>query len=523
MTEVTVSASNAAEGAPGRVTIESGELRGRVESDVLAFKGIPYAAPPVGELRWRPPQPVESWSGVRDAGAYANDAMQLPFPSDAAPLGTEPAEDCLYLNVWRPADMAQAKLPVLVWIHGGGFVNGGSSPEVYAGDAFARQGIVFVSFNYRLGRFGFFAFPALTAERPDEAKGNYGYMDQIAALQWIQRNIAAFGGDPANVTVFGESAGGGSVHMLLTSPQGRGLFARAAIQSAGARDGERGPRPLSSDRPGFPSAETVGVNFARRWGVDGVDAAALAQLRALSAEQVTDGLNMATMRPADGPLTYGGPVLDGRIVVETPQSAYTAGRYAKVPLLIGANTADIGFSAAATLDEVLSPFDAKAAALAAYDPEASGKLGAIRSRVAMDRSMIEPSRFVARAFAAAGAPAWHFRFGYVADCMRPLWRFGAPHATEIPYVFDTVAAKYGASLTGRDAAVAHVANLYWSNFAKTGDPNGPGLPAWPRYEAASDMIMLFDADGVSLPTPDPWRARLNLTAAAAERAGAKSA
>ena len=163
------------------------------------------------------------------------------------------------------------------------------------------------------------------------------------------------------------------------------------------------------------------------------------------------------------------------------------------------------------------------AALAAYDPEGSGKLGAIRSRVAMDCSMIEPSRFVARAFAAAGAPAWHFRFGYVADSMRPLWRFGAPHATEIPYVFDTVAAKYGAALTGRDAAVAHVANLYWANFAKTGDPNGPGLPTWPRCEPASDMIMLFDEDGIALPTADPWRARLDLTAAAAERAGAKTA
>jgi para-nitrobenzyl esterase len=303
--------------------------------------------------------------------------------------------------------------------------------------------------------------------------------------------------------------------MLLTSPEGRGLCARAAIQSAGARDGERGPRPLSGDKAGQPSAETVGVNFARRWGIEGVDAEALAELRALSAEQVTNGLNMATARPAEGPVTYGGPILDGRIVVETPQAAYTAGRHAKVPLLIGANTADIGFSAAATLDEVLAPFHDKSAALAAYDPEASGKLGAIRSRVAMDRSMIEPSRFVARAFAAAGAPAWHFRFGYVADSMRPLWRFGAPHATEIPYVLDTVAAKYGASLTERDAAVAHVANLYWSNFARTGDPNGPGLPTWPRYEAASDMIMLFDAEGAALPTPDPWRARLDLTAAAA--------
>ena len=206
------------------VTIESGSLRGTEAAGVIAFKGIPFAAPPVGPLRWRAPQPAARWAGLRDASRYGHDCMQKPFPSDAAPLGTAPAEDCLYVNVWRPAGQARA-LPVLVWIYGGGFVNGGASPPTYAGTALARQGIMVVSFNYRLGRFGTFVHPQLTRADADHGMlANYGYMDQLAALRWVQRNIAAFGGDPANVTIVGESAGGMSVHALLTSPMATGLF-----------------------------------------------------------------------------------------------------------------------------------------------------------------------------------------------------------------------------------------------------------------------------------------------------------
>ena len=220
----------------GVVGTDSGKLQGVTQGPVESFKGVPFAAPPVGELRWRAPQPVQPWSDVRQANAYSADCMQVPFPSDAAPLGTKPAEDCLYLNVWRPAGTkADAKLPVMFWIYGGGFVNGGSSPEVYAGSKFAEKGVVFVSANYRLGRFGFFAFPELTKENADGMVGNYGFMDQIAALKWVQKNISAFGGDPANVTVFGESAGGFSVSMLLTSPLSQGLFSKAIIESGGGR------------------------------------------------------------------------------------------------------------------------------------------------------------------------------------------------------------------------------------------------------------------------------------------------
>jgi len=222
--------------APPRneVKVDGGAVSGTAAAGVVSWKGVPYAAPPVSERRWRAPQPVEPWTGVRVATEHAHDCMQLPFPSDAAPLGTPPDEDCLYLNVWAPEKPAAPKLPVMVWIHGGGFVNGGSSPAVYDGSAFARRGVVFVSFNHRLGRFGFFAHPALTKETPAGPLGNYGYLDQIAALRWVQRNVAAFGGDPGNVTVFGESAGGGSVNTLVVSPRAQGLSRRRSCSRAAA-------------------------------------------------------------------------------------------------------------------------------------------------------------------------------------------------------------------------------------------------------------------------------------------------
>ena len=501
-----------------RVKIDTGALAGASDSKVVAFKGIPFAAPPVGDLRWRPPQPAKPWRGVRKATEYGHDCMQKPFPSDAAPLGTAPAEDCLVMNVWRPAN-AKTKLPVLVWIYGGGFVNGGSSPEVYSGHQFAKNGLVVASFNYRLGRFGFFGFPALTAEHPNEPKANYGYMDQIAALKWVKRNIAAFGGDPNNVTIVGESAGGGSVHMLLTSPMARGLFNKAVIESGGGRGGLTGDRKLSEATGGAVSLEEIGVNFARKNGIQGTDAAALAKLRALSAEAVTDGLDMMAMMNASGPPTYGGPITDGKIVTASPDVAYRAGRQAKVPLLVGANSADIGFGAAKDIDGLFAPFGPRRTeAMAAYNATPDSDVRKVGAVVAMDRMMVEPARFVASQFAARGLPTYEYRFSYVAESMRPEWTTGAPHATEIPYVFDTVAAKYGPKLTATDEKAARTVNAYWTNFAKTGDPNGPGLPAWPRYAAAKDQLMNFQPDGTARSEADPWKARLDLTAAAAEAA-----
>jgi para-nitrobenzyl esterase len=512
---VLLSTGALAQSAPATVKTETGLVQGKVDDGVLSFKGVPFAKPPLGDLRWRPPEPAAPWTGVRVADQYGHDCMQKPFPSDAAPLGTEPAEDCLVLNVWRPSAAAKGKLPVMVWIYGGGFVNGGSSPEVYSGAAFAKKGVVFVSFNYRIGRLGFFAFPALSKEQSGGPLGNYGYMDQIAALKWVKQNIAAFGGDPDNVTVFGESAGGGSVNMLLTSPAAKGLFNKAIIESGGGRGNLMGDRRPTEDLPGLPSGESVGVNFAKSKGIEGTGPEALAKLRALPASAIGD-LDMMSMASA-GPPTYAGPMQDGKIVVESPEKAYRAGREAKVPVMIGANSSDIGFAFAKTADELFAGFGANAAkARGAYDPDKTGNMGLLTGQVGGDQMMVEPARFVASTLAAQGLSTYEYRFSYVAASMKDQWKTGAPHATEIPYVFDTVKAKYGATLDPKDEALAQAANTYWVNFAKTGDPNGPGLPHWPRYQPGRDEIMDFSAAGTPVGEADPWKTRLDVTAARAD-------
>jgi len=443
---------------------------------------------------------------VRPAAEYGADCAQKPFPGDAAPLGVTPAEDCLYANVWVPEGSAGKKLPVMVWIYGGGFVNGGSSPAVYDGSQFAKRGVVFVSFNYRLGRFGFFAHPALTKENPAAPLGNYGYLDQIAALQWVKRNISAFGGDAGNVTIFGESAGGGSVLTMMTSPMAKGLFHKAIVESGGGRTLLMGPRYLSrTSSTGTPSAESVGMAFAKSVGIEGEDAAALAALRKLPADSVVAGLNMASM----GTPTYAGPMIDGKVVIESPGEAYAAGRGAKIPVMIGANSADIGFPQGRTLDELFAPFGAdKEKAKAAYDPTGKGKFLEVGTALAADQMMVEPSRFVARTIAATGQPAYEYRFSYVAESMRQKWP-GAPHATEIPFVFDTVLARYGKDLTDADRATAQAANAYWVNFAKTGNPSAKGLPEWPAYSPKTDILMDFSPSG-PVAKPDPLRDRLDL-------------
>lgn len=492
------------------VAIDSGKLQGMVTDGVSAFKGVPYAAPPVGELRWRPPQSPAKWQGVRAANQYGADCMQLPFPSDAAPLGTPPAEDCLYLNVWRPETKTKGPLPVMVWIYGGGFVNGGSSPAVYDGSEFARQGIVFVSFNYRLGRFGFFAHPALTKESKDGQLGNYAYMDQLAVLRWVQRNIKAFGGDPHNVTLFGESAGGESVHVMMNSPLAAGLFQKIIIESGGGRKSFGGSPHLHEKANGKPSAEDTGLAFANSKGIAGEDAGALKQLRALPAEAIVDGMNMASMMQAAG--TYSGPILDGKLVQQYPQTAYLANTQPHLPVLVGANSLEIGFGFAQTKDELFASFGADAkAAREAYDPAGNADLKTITLEIASDKMMVEPARFVAQALSRVGQPVWEYRFSYVAESMRKEWP-GAPHATEIPFVFDTARSKYADKLTDADEKAARAVHAYWVQFAKTGNPNGSGLPEWPQYNTDKDVLMNFTNDG---PTqePDSWKPRLDLIAA----------
>ncbi|MET0554012.1 MAG: carboxylesterase family protein [Vicinamibacteria bacterium] len=493
------------------VQTDKGPVTGLVAEGVAAYKGIPFAAPPVGALRWKAPQPPAAWTAPFAAEEYAHDCMQLPFPSDAAPLGTPPAEDCLYLNVWTPAKPAGKALPVMVWIHGGGFVNGGSSPAVYDGSAFARRGIVFVSMNYRLGRFGFFAHPALRAETPKGPLGNYAFLDQIAALHWVKTNAAAFGGDPANVTIFGESAGGGSVNTLMISGLAKGLFHKAICESGGGRS--RGPistrhiTEAGTGPQGRPSAEAVGVAFAEKAGVArGEGAAVLAALRALPADKVVDGMNLINMGQQQD--TYSGPMVDGAIVPEEAEPAFRAGRQAKVPYMVGANDREFGFfrPPAEQAAAMFAPFGAdKEKALEAYDP---GGKDASEAAVQLmsDQAMVEPARLLAR-LTAPVQPTYAYRFSYVASSLRAKEK-GALHATEIPFVFSTVKAKYEAAATAEDVAMGEAMTAYWAGFARTGDPNGDGRPRWPVYTAAKDEILDFTAAGPKA-GPDPRRKRLD--------------
>jgi para-nitrobenzyl esterase len=300
---------------------------------------------------------------------------------------------------------------------------------------------------------------------------------------------------------------------MVASPLAKGLFQRAIVESGGGRSTE-------GAAPSIAAAEATGLAFAKAQGIEGRDAAALAKLRALPAAAVTGNLNMFTSNA--NAAIYSGPVTDGKLVVESPQAAYLGRRQAKVAIMVGANGADLGFDTSANMDALMAPFGAdKAKAIAAYDPDGAGPFARVRAKVGMDRLMIEPPRFDAATFAAQGLPAYEFRFDYVGDALKARSPNGAPHASEIPYVFDKYGPGYIAMVTPtrsgeaseRDKAVARTIHAYWLNFAKTGDPNGAGLPHWPRYSAEKDELMLFDRDGAAKAVADPLKARLDLTAA----------
>lgn len=504
------------------VKIASGLLRGVTEGDVSVFRGIPFAAPPVGEYRWRPPQPVKAWVGVRDASKFESNFAQAGWGAASGSISEGSSEDGLYLNLWLPAGTKPGgKLPVMVWIHGGAFVFGnGSSPD-FAGAQFAKQGVILMTFNYRLGRLGFFAFPALSNEHPEEPKGNYAYMDQIAALKWVKENIAVFGGDPKNITIFGESAGGVSVHSLLTIPAAKGLFHKAISESGGGRDGVLTGRPMRKDNADryYPvSAETISKNFAHKHGIEGTDAAALAKLRSLSIADIVDG-GQETDGPGGLPI-YSGPILDGKLVVETAESAYKAGRQARVPLLIGSNSAEVpaGFVNAKSKAELLSNFgNLNKEIEAAYDPDGKTDFAKMLTLINTDKVWAEPARFTANAFVAAGSPAYLYHFAYVPASLQGMLRYGAPHASEIPYVFDNLIERNGFKVTPTDKEVARLMHVYWVNFAKTGNPNAKGLPLWPIYNPANNEVFEFKQDGSAGNIPDQRKTRLDVMKMAAEK------
>lgn len=482
------------------VRIDAGRVQGEVANDVVSFKGIPYARPPVGSLRWRPPQPVKPWRGVRAATKFGPECMQ----TDNVPK----SEDCLTLNVWRPAN-ASKPLPVMVWIYGGALVHGQTS--LYPADNLARQGVIVVSMNYRMGRLGFFAHPALLAERPNELHGNYGYMDQRAALQWVRRNIAAFGGDPKAVTIFGESAGGGSVLVHLTSPLSQGLFQRAILQSPGIPT----PRPQVVGLTDFASAQQMAADYARSLGVNGSGRDALKALRALTADKLTEGadakLEVAALAAGKPIIGIAGSMIDGKVVVETPEAAIAAGRWAKVPLIIGANNRDLAVGVANSKDELFQVFGSLSdEARKLYDPNGSEALDELKQQVFADRTMTEPARYLAGVIARAGQPVWLYRFSYVAEALRgdPAWK-GALHGLEIPYTFNLPAALVKDKVTAGDKKMGEVASGYWTSFGATGDPNGAERPQWPQYRPEEDKIIDFTNAGVTV-GPDPIKSRIDL-------------
>lgn len=478
-------------GSRPRAETAQGVLTGREADGVRSFKGVPYARPPVGELRWRPPERAPAWEGERDAGQVGAICIQPPANGDNGVGPLPMSEDCLTLNVWAPAERA-GPLPVMVWIHGGGLNNGSGTAALYDGTNLARRGVVLVTVNYRLGRLGFFDHPALAAERrPGEPAANYGLMDVIQALEWVRDNVRAFGGDPDNVTIFGESAGGVLVTRLMISPEARGLFHRAVVQSGLGRDEGT---PLDASRAdGDASMQDRGRAFAEAKGLTGATADAL---RTLPAETF--------LRPA--PSFYGGDLMvrDGRLISEDVETAFAAGREASAPLIIGTNSAEFWWmkpsdlSPYGVLDDAMTA-EERAAFLAAYGGQAG-----YDQHLLTDLVFAEPARHLARLHARNGHPAYLYRFDVVSAAM-PEPHEGATHASERQYVFDNLTASpWPTAEMDRKAADAMAG--YWTTFATTGDPNGGGRPAWPEVGAEPGRLLEFTNDGpVAKPVPNADR------------------
>ena len=476
-----------------------GTLEGeRVAGDdgVLVFRGVPYAEPPVGDARWRAPVAQAPWEGARSAATFGPACWQRLTPESSIYTrgDLDRDEDCLYLNVWTAAAEAAEARPVMVWFHGGGHTGGWGSAQVFDGAALADKGVVLVTINYRLGPFGFLAHPALTAESPHAASGNYGLLDKVAALEWVRDNIAAFGGDPGNVTIFGQSAGSWSVCYLMASPLAAGLFHKAIGHSGGCFRG---------GRPDLAAAHEAGLAAAVGVGVEGGDAAALAALRALDAEAVLDS-DLGS-----------GAIVDGWFMPQPASAIFAAGEHNDVPVIAGA-LANEGTTLYAGIPERT---EAELAAmlreeygdhagplLAAYESEIgkSTKWGA--QAIQADRSFVWEMRTWARAVEAAGNDAYLYFFSQAPPVFRIYvperaaidmpdgpGGYGAYHSGDLAYAFGNTGL-VGVGWTEWDHEVSHAMTQYWVNFARTGDPNGEGLATWPRYAAAADEWLEFGSD-----------------------------
>ncbi|KTS18869.1 carboxylesterase [Pantoea dispersa] len=472
-----------------RIMTAEGELRGLMDDELFTFKGIPYAAPPVGALRWRPPQPVVPWQTLRDATAWGDASWQNRDYCVAAG-GGDPgrfSEDCLYLNVWTPDVEPVTPLPVMVWLHGGGFSIGAGSLDPYRGKALAAQGVVVVTLNYRLGHFGFFAHPALDAQYPPgKVVNNFALLDQIAALQWIQRNIPAFGGDRHNVTLFGESSGARSVLSLCCSPLAEGLFHKGIVQSA-------------YSLPDVPhkQAQQTGLQVAAHFNL-AADASA-EQLRALPAD---------SFWPLERPLALGPVAISGDAVLPRPMlDTFMAGKQHRVPLMIGSNSDEasvldyFGVDARSVLQQLRSKSRLSYRLLKwLYDIHDDSLLG---RAVARDMAFTVMPLLVAQSQHSIGMPAWRYWFDYVSENARHLYPHGTWHGNEIPYVFNTLATlpppgdwHYSAS----DIAFAGRVSAWWVAFARDASEFShrlrlDGEPDWPVWRPGEDLTLAFGHDG----------------------------
>jgi para-nitrobenzyl esterase len=467
--------------APGSdfvtVEIDQGKLRGQRMGDGGVFRGVPYAAPPVGPLRWRPPQPTAAWHGVRDALAFGPDFPQAPNPRMRAPRQDE---DCLYLNIWTPTIGSGSSLPVMVWMHGGGFTAGSGSDPRCNGSQLAREGAVVVTINYRSGLFGFLAHPALSAEAEHGVCGNYGLLDQLAALEWVRDNIAYFGGDPSRVTAFGVSAGSASISLLLAAPGAQGLFHRAILHSPGAG------RPLAS----LAQAERAGLAL----GTD------LSALRALSGTEVlarTPLLNPA-VRGLTTPRVLR-PIRDGWLLPEDERPAFQAGRMHAMPLIVGSNL-DEGTlltrgwpvdTVAAYREQVASNFGPAAAeAMALYPADRDGEARAAVAAMFADTQFNYGTRLLAQCMARREPRT----FKYLFERRRPNQADGPHHGDEVAHAFGNLESAPAVETPGFDAmdqALSRTMRKAWVAFAATGDPNTAGAARWDAYRAAEDNHLSF--------------------------------
>ena len=471
---------------PAPVLTEYGLVQGVTEKDLAVYRGIPFAAPPIGDLRWRAPQPAAKWEGVRPADKFGPD----PYQGDGK---GNVSEDCLYVNVWTPAKSAGERVPVLVWIYGGGFSFGSTSTPVHNGEHLARKGVVLVSMNYRVGPLGFLAHPGLTAESPRHTSGNYGLQDQIAGLQWVKKNIAAFGGDPDRVTIFGESAGGISVSMLCASPEAKGLF-RGAISESGGSFGPTRPTTYPGENMRrLADAEQSGVAFAQKAGVN-----TIAELRQVAPDKLPAGWGSGTAWP----------IVDGWVVPGDQHKLYEAGRYNDVALLVGYNSDEgLSFSREKTAAEYIAGVQKRYGRFA-------GDL--IKAYPAGADSVPKTARDLARD-AAFGWQTWSWAslqlktgkakvFYYYFDqhpdrpAGSPQADHGTPHGVDVPYVFQTLD-RNDAKLTPGDWAVSDLVSTYWTNFAKHGNPNGPGVPPWPEFTPGDRRVMYFHNTAAPGPVP----------------------